>query len=114
MNILGLTLVGVGILLFVWWLGGFPQSKTKDLSASPGLLVEGKVVYLNEWLHEGHRRCQVEYVYEVHNPENNESKILRGQSNCLPQIFDTLELNVPLKVRYLPQNPEFSRPLFEN
>lgn len=110
MEYLGLIIVAIGLIMFVWVIAVRPSNTKKQ---DTGTLTEGKVVHLKEWMHEGHRRCQVEYAFNVPHPETGEPKTLRGKSNCIPKIFDTLELNMPLKVRYLPQNPEFSRPVFD-
>ncbi len=111
METLGLVMAGFGVLLLVWRIA--QTGKKSHISEnSEGIVVAGKVVYLNEWLHEGYRRCQVEYVYDVVASTTDDTRTLRGQSNVEPKIFDTLELNTSINVRYLPQHPEFSRPVF--
>ena len=112
MGYLGLFIAGIGLILLIWIVAISPQRKNRESDA--GAVTEGKIVHLKEWMHEGHRRCQVEYAYRVAHPESDEEKILRGKSNCVPKIFDQLELNMPLTIRYLPENPEFSRPVFDN
>ena len=113
MSYVGLLIAAAGLVLLVWTVSA-PMRKRRESSNSEGVVAEGRVVHLKEWMHEGHRRCQVEYAYGVSNPETGEEKTLTGKSICIPKIFDHLELNAPVKVRYLPQKPEFSRPLFDD
>jgi len=112
MGTVGLVIVGVGVALFIW-VAARPTRRQQDLTGTVGVVTEGRVVYLKEWMHEGHRRCQVEYTFQVANPQSGGHKTVRGKSNCSPVIFDQLELNAPLNIRYLPQSPDFSRPLFD-
>ena len=112
MESLGFIIVVVGVVLFIWVASG-PARRQKKSGEPTSLVAEGKITRLKEWLHEGHRRCQVEYTYQVPNLDSGETKTLKGQSNCLAEIYDNLELNAPLKILYLPKTPEFSRPLFE-
>ena len=113
MEFVGLLVAVIGLVLFVGIIA-VPVRKKYKSPGPDGIVVEGKIVHLKEWFHEGHRRCQAEYAYDVLDPETGEPRTLRGKSNCIPKIFDRLELNVPVKVRYLPQKPEFSRPLFDD
>ena len=113
MSSVGLLVAGIGLVLFVWIIVA-PTRKKYNTFGPHGVVVEGKVIHLKEWLHEGHRRCQVEYAYTVSDPDTGQARTLTGKSNCVPKIFDRLELNVPLKIRYLSQKPEFSRPLFDD
>ncbi len=113
MSSVGLLVTGIGLVLLIGIILA-PTRKKYNASGPHGSVVEGKVIHLKEWLHEGHRRCQVEYAFTISDPETGESKTLTGKSNCTPKIFDRLELNVPLKIRYLSQKPEFSRPLFKD
>ncbi len=113
MGTLGLLVTGIGLVLFVWVISAPIRRKNKSLGIE-GTVAEGEIVNLKEWLHEGHRRCQVEYTYTVPDPETGKLKTLKGKSNCVPIIFDRLEIDSPIKIRYLPQKPEFSRPLFDD
>ena len=112
MEPLELLLVGIGFMLVIWVASAPIRNKNKR-PGTTGQTTEGRIIHQKEWLHEGHRHCQIEYAFTVSNPETGEAKTLRGKRNYIPDIFDRLELNSAIKVRYLPQKPEFSRPLFD-